>query len=299
MVSKKLLVILAVLAVIFAAILGILLMFNFIELPRPVATLVVDSGTVQVKHGDGSWTDAASGMELNTKDSVKTLENSGASIIFFDSNIMRLDQNTEVSISSIVSQKSISFDQASGNTWSKISKASGIREYEVSTPTTVATVRGTGFAVKMADGKTDVLVGHGTVNVSSFVEEEKIIEGKKIKEKKILKSVAVEANHSTTVLKDRLDVVEVKRIEVPDAWIDDNRVKDEKFVEEKAKELIIKHKALLDIAKSRYGVTDEQIKFYSEGFVRGDFTIKDAVDQGIISEADLALIPPELKRADY
>lgn len=284
MVSKKIVIISVVLITILVVVIGILFMFNIIELPRPAATLIVDSGTVQIKHGSGLWENAANGMELKTNDHVKTLENSKASIIFFDSNIMRLDQNSEVSISSLVRQTSVSFEQSAGNTWSKISKASGVEEYAVSTPTTVATVRGTGFAIKVLGKNTSVLVGSGKVNVSSYLEN------------KTLNSTEVSENESTTVSEDNLTVLDVKKITVPDPWLDENKIKDEKFVKEKAQELIKRHKAILDIAKSQYGVTDEQITFYAEGYIRGDFTIQDAIDQGLISEKDIALIPADLKR---
>ena len=68
------------------------------------AQLIIESGTVQVKHADGAWNSAENGMILYQSDSVKTGNDTAASIILFESSIIRLDSNTEVLLQEIIEQ---------------------------------------------------------------------------------------------------------------------------------------------------------------------------------------------------
>ena len=60
-------------------------------------------------------------------------------------------------------------------TWNKFTGLSGVNGYEVETPTTVATVRGTEFGVNLSE----VMVGEGEVDVESQGQKLRILEGKK------------------------------------------------------------------------------------------------------------------------
>lgn len=124
-----------------------------------VAFLTVEAGEVQVNLGSG-WEQAKNGMALKLDSLVKTGANGAASIVMYESAIVSLAANTEVTIAELGGD-SVKVKQNSGSTWNKFTGLSGIKNMEVETPTAVATVRGTSFAVTM-DG---VLVAEGMVDV--------------------------------------------------------------------------------------------------------------------------------------
>ncbi len=112
-----------------------------------VAFLNIESGAVEVDTGKG-WAAAEDGMELGLEDKVKTGEDGSAVIVLYESIMVQLDANTEVSIAQLSKDK-VKINQQSGSTWNKFAAISGIKNFEVETPTTVATVRGTEFWVDM------------------------------------------------------------------------------------------------------------------------------------------------------
>ena len=165
---KKFLLIIPIIIIIF-----IVIFVWFTLSPDAVrAQLIIESGSVQVKHSGEPWISAQNGMLLHQSDYIKTGNNTSASIILFESSIIRLDSNTEVALQEIFDQEgksSVTIDQNAGRTWNTVRKISGIDDYEVQTPTTVASVRGTAFVVIVEpNGTTYYGVSHGTLNVSSI-----------------------------------------------------------------------------------------------------------------------------------
>lgn len=157
---------------IFLIILGIIILllilgifFALIGSASPIATLNIEKGSVDVKTGE-NWGPAKDGMSLNVKDSVKTGGDGKATIILYESIIIQMNPNTEISIEQLTKQN-ITISQNSGSTWSKFMNVAGINTYSVETPTTVATVRGTGFFVNVSDdgNSSDVFVGEGVVDI--------------------------------------------------------------------------------------------------------------------------------------
>jgi hypothetical protein len=128
----------------------------FLLAPPPVtaALLYVESGDVQVNIGKG-WIQATDEMELETGDSVKT-GTGEATLILQEGEVVHLQPNTEIKLDKI-SGKSIKLTQSAGETWNKITKISGISEFSIETPNTVATVRGTEFILN--DAQLDVADG--------------------------------------------------------------------------------------------------------------------------------------------
>ena len=138
-----------------------------LKLPK----LVVKSGIVQLAANSSSgWKSALNNSRLRDGARVRTLDNSKAEIIFFDSTATRLAENTEILLKSS-SKKLVEIFQSSGRTWNRIIRLAGIEEYKVQTPTAVAVVRGTAFTIDV-DNDTVILVKDGTVNVSSYEIEE-------------------------------------------------------------------------------------------------------------------------------
>jgi len=273
---KALIIGVIVLAVI--GIVGLLFFTGALQEKPAAAKLQIDKGTVEVKT-DSAYRTAANNMELKQGYSVRTLADSQATIIFLDSSVMRLDQNTEITLTRIDTAQntsSITVTQSSGNTWNRVVRLSGISDYEVQTPTAVATVRGTAFSVDVAAEST-ISVVKGKVGVAP--------KGNRAAE-------VVIQNQTAKAVADKVDVEALQE----NRWIKDNLEKDEIFIAKKIQRLKEKYSFLVSVAKSTYGVTDEQIDKYLAQYLRGDLTIQQAVDQGILPADALPYLPEELKR---
>jgi ferric-dicitrate binding protein FerR (iron transport regulator) len=213
-----------------------------------------------MKHAGGSWVEAENGMDLVESDTVKTGDDSSASIILFKSSIVRLDSNTEVTIKELVQgdENSVTLEQNAGRTWNTVQKISGIDSYEVQTPTTVASVRSTAFDVNVSEeGITIVSVVKGIVNVSYTSEG-------------VTYSVDVGKNYSVTVSYDALG--QPQEFD-PDDWIQNNLLKDESFKENLKTELKEKIEPYLDELRERVDIPDEHIDVLIDEYMEGNFEI--------------------------
>jgi ferric-dicitrate binding protein FerR (iron transport regulator) len=223
------------------------------------AHLIIESGLVQVKHM-GSWSPAINNMELYQSDSIRTGVNSSASIILFKGSIIRLDENTEVTLVEIIQEEenSVSIQQNAGRTWNTVQKISGIDNYEIQTPTTVASVRGTSFDVNVNEsGGTIVSVIRGIVNIT------KTING-------TIYNIELNENYSITVSNNKIG--QQKSFD-QDEWIEDNLLKDEGFKEDLKEVIYGKIEPYIDDLKNLYGMTDEEIDTLIIAYINGDFSI--------------------------
>jgi VCBS repeat-containing protein len=119
-----------------------------------ITILSITEGTVLVmKTGTDSWTEAKSGTSLGVGDTVKTGDDSGAEITFFDGSTVELEAGTQIQITSLDSPpgtdaKTITLMQTIGTTISRVTKLlDPASTYAVETPNGVAAVRGTTMIV--------------------------------------------------------------------------------------------------------------------------------------------------------
>ena len=230
------------------------------------AQLIVESGNVQVKSGGGLWASAQNGTLLYQSDSVKTGSNTSASIVLFKTSIIRLDSNTEVTIREIqqAEETSVEIEQNSGRTWNTIKKISGIDDYEVQTPTTIASVRGTSFDVYiLANGNITISVGNGTVNVTSY------------KDGQIIHSIEVPEYLSLTVDPGNLDKIPNPIPYEEDAWILENQQKDDELIKDLKEELYKRIEPFLPELRELLdgNPTDEEIEVLIEGYILGEWSL--------------------------
>lgn len=229
------------------------------------AQLIIDTGIVQVKHSDGAWVNAENGMLLNQNDAVKTGNNTSASIVLFESSILRLDSNTELTLEEIVQQaemKSVTIEQVGGRTWNTISKIGGIDSYEMQTPVAVASVRGTSFCVHVyANGKTIVGVGTGLVNVSV------------IKEYQVHNFTQLKKNESVTIDPDTPGQPLIILPFEKDDWILENEQMDEQMREKEKSALYKRIEPYLSQLKQNYGVDDQELEVLIDGYLSGEFVL--------------------------
>lgn len=209
----------------------------------PQIELQVDSGVVEVL--DGDWKPVTQNTNLKPGDSVRTKEGS-ATVVFFGSTIMRLDANTEVKLTEVNKEDAkIIVTLSNGRTWNRVIKATdntvaeainlkGIRDYEVQMPNAVATVRGTSFST---DAKDIISVVTGKVNVKAE-SDEKLVEG------------------STAKVGKKIDIMP---LDDNDPWLQANKKKDSKFDDDLIAQIRAKYWPLIQLAKQKYGATDEQI----------------------------------------
>ncbi|HEC76512.1 MAG TPA: hypothetical protein ENI33_04560 [Thermoplasmatales archaeon] len=229
------------------------------------AQLIIDFGIVHIKHGEKEWVPAKNGTILYQSDSVKTGNNTSAAIVLFKSSIIRLDSNTEISLQEILQQAgetNVKIKQDMGRTWNTILNISGIDNYDVQTPTTIVSIRGTSFEVNVSEeGETEVGVSYGTVKVSSIVNGS------------IIHTIEVNENESVIIDPDAIEEPLHTEPFERDDWALENEQKDEDFMENVKEELYKRIEPYIPELKERYGVTDEELEVLLDGYVRGYFDL--------------------------
>jgi len=121
--------------------------------------LYINKGTVEIKKNrdDSNFVTAESGEKLEDGYIVRTLDDSRATIIFPNEIITRLDENSEIEIkSSSFSDKSsqVFLYQSSGKSWNFVEGGLDLEtNYEIETPRSVASVRGTIFSLSILDDR--------------------------------------------------------------------------------------------------------------------------------------------------
>jgi hypothetical protein len=153
--------------------------------PSTLTILSITEGNVSVmKAGTDSWIEAQSGMSLEAGDSIKTGDDSGAEITFFDGSTIELQAGTEIKIASLDISKgtgstTITVEQTIGNTISRVTKILDPEcRYEVETPTGVVAVRGSAVQVYVIeDGTTWAINLEGDIRASAQGVELQIPEG--------------------------------------------------------------------------------------------------------------------------
>lgn len=176
---KKLIIfgIILLIALIVFTVLGVRAVTATPDLETPEVILEIEEGGVEVWPADGStWERAKDGAILSAGDRVRTLENSSASIIFYDNSVMRLDESTEIQISELAIDSENYLDQKVGvelivgRAWSRIMNLLDLdSSYEVQTSSVVATVRGTAFTMSVDDrGEAEIDVTENMVDLTMY-----------------------------------------------------------------------------------------------------------------------------------
>ena len=144
---------------------------------RQFATFHLQEGTVEIQRaGEGGFNVAAEGQTLREGDVIRTGPDGRAEIEYFDGSITRLDFNTTFTIVALTEESEagstvIEADQASGGTFSRVVELTGSQSrFETSTPTAVASVRGTDYFMLINEDGTQIVgVIEGLVDVGGTV----------------------------------------------------------------------------------------------------------------------------------
>ncbi len=125
-----------------------------------MSTLTVVEGSVVVSRGGAEFTYVRPGDVVVAGDTIRTGTASVAEITYFEGSSVRLEADTEIVVESLRTTADggtvVRMKQLLGRTWHVVTKlTSGSSRYEVRTPSSTASVRGTIFAVDVhidADG---------------------------------------------------------------------------------------------------------------------------------------------------
>lgn len=143
------------------------------ETEEAVAMLTEMSGSVLVKDAqEDSFKKAVKDQPLYEGDEIQTKKGASCEIEFKTESIVRLDENSYFKLNEAKETSKgnkTSLKLFYGKTLNVVNKTSG-NSFKVETPTSVAGVRGTEFAVEAADDATDVGVFDGTVSVQGVTE---------------------------------------------------------------------------------------------------------------------------------
>ncbi len=227
----------------------------------PAAVLTVESGTVQVEQSP--LRTVTGDVTLKQGDVIKTGPGR-ASITLFGSSVVRLGENTTLSLEELSAQKgnrNVKIKQDSGRIWNKVLKLSGVDNYQISTPQSVATIRGTAFESWVHDDLTATSTVEGTLNIQSKANGQ---------------SVDVPENQAADVA---AGAAPVTRALVESDFIRENKQRDQQFLLQLREKIKSKYWIYLQIAKSQYKLTDQQIDEYIDGALTGKY------DQGQIDAA--------------
>jgi len=136
-------------------------------------TLTILGGTADVARGTGGFSRAADGQVLSAGDRVRTADGGHAVVTFLDGSTIEIEPATTITVIQATAAASgaitIQLEQAIGRTWSSVHRLDRAdSKFELRTPATTATVRGTGFLTDvLASGATTVTTTDGIVEVSA------------------------------------------------------------------------------------------------------------------------------------
>ena len=143
--------------------------FTLASNAKVVAAISTLKGLVMVKPvGSRKYIPAYKGQMLKSGEWLKTKQGVFVAIVFLDGSNIKIQQETEVKITSYrMTSKSLrtNLDLNKGQAWSKVADQGAGGEFQITTPTAVASVKGTEFDLKFDNesGETSIVVIEGSV----------------------------------------------------------------------------------------------------------------------------------------
>ncbi|GAB6282367.1 MAG: hypothetical protein STSR0008_11120 [Ignavibacterium sp.] len=137
----------------------------------PIAVMMKIIKEVKLKKLNENWKDVKTGTPLITGDEVKTGSKSFALIKFTDNSLLRLRENTLIKIYADKKGKNISKNTylENGKLGFKVMKQED-EEFQLTTPTMVASIRGTeGFLQINDDGSSLLIVETGSIDINALL----------------------------------------------------------------------------------------------------------------------------------
>ena len=151
--------------------------FSVASNAKVVAAISTLKGLVMVKPvGSRKYIPAYKGQMLKSGEWLKTKQGVFVAVVFLDGSNIKIQQETEVKITSYrMTSKSLrtNLDLNKGQAWSKVADQGVGGEFQITTPTAVASVKGTEFDVKFdkESGETSIVVIEGSVEFAGELGE--------------------------------------------------------------------------------------------------------------------------------
>lgn len=135
----------------------------------PVAILMKTIKDVSYKKSGADWTNAKMGIPLSTNDEVKTGDKSLALIKFTDNSILRVRENSSLKIYADKNNKDLSKNTYidKGKVGFQVTHQQN-EEFKFTTPTMVASIRGTGGLFDVSQDSTLLILGEGSVEMAAL-----------------------------------------------------------------------------------------------------------------------------------
>ncbi len=143
---------------------------------KPIATVFKPVGTVEYQTAGKGWTKATPAIPLYPGDRVRTAENSFVIIKFLENSILRVQQKTEITINGEISadkEFSKNVNVRYGQLGFNVQKHAN-EKFEFTTPTSVASIRGTQGALTSTDSSFQLILGSGVVVVTNLFSNQNI-----------------------------------------------------------------------------------------------------------------------------
>ena len=135
---------------------------------NPIATVKTVNGKLMIRHENSTdWAPAVVGQHLYAGDELRTGETDQAAILFIYGSQLKLNYNTVIKLQGEEKEKSLTkrITMAVGEIWAKVNKEKGL--FQVETPTSVATVKGTILGLKIQNKMTILDVFDGIVELAN------------------------------------------------------------------------------------------------------------------------------------
>lgn len=187
-------------------------------------TLIKESGTVSYKNTESDQYKNLDSDQIILQNNafVKTTD-SYAHVIFADNSLMSIDVNSEIQIT--VKDSETTIDQVLGNTWHRVEKLVPGKEYTVTTPTSLAAVRGTKFGIDASKTGSSTFVIDGAVDVGQI----EIVNGQKEWKNRQSVSAGKSANIPDIKRIQKIDVADISTEQTTSNWYIRNKLLDKDF----------------------------------------------------------------------
>lgn len=215
---KKIALILAFLAVLG---IGAFIFVTAQKLKQTGITVLRESGSVMAKSADGEYKEIGDGeVTIANHSFVKTGANGLAEVILPDKSMISFDKSTEMQIN--YEENGTNIIEQVGKAWFRVQKLGGKREFNVTSPTAVASVRGTIFGVETGE-EAVLYVTESTVEIAKLVDEN----GTKVKKG----VVNLEANKLATIgAEDTAVIVDIPEEKRNTPWFKRNEIINREFL---------------------------------------------------------------------
>jgi len=140
----------------------------------PIAIVMKVVKDVSFKKVDGDWTTIKIGQALSTGDEIKTGAKSLALVKFTDNSILRVRENCSIKIYADKNDKQISKNTfiGKGGVNFEVAKQQQNEEFQFTTPTMVASIRGTKGFFQVGDEGTVLVLEEGAIDYKSLLGEQ-------------------------------------------------------------------------------------------------------------------------------